>query len=150
VFLLDSEQVVLFGVERMGVAFEHQFLIKFLILKDKYSHYNMIFKYYIDDISWIHYKITLEYDFACFYLSKYLISPQNHIIMTTSEIGKQIKERRKVLRITQPDLAEMADISINTLYKIERGQANPTVEILNKIADILGMELKLEIKQPKL
>lgn len=70
--------------------------------------------------------------------------------MTTSEIGVQIKKRRKVLRITQPDLAEMADISINTLYKIERGQANPTVEILNKIADILGMELKLEVKQPKL
>jgi y4mF family transcriptional regulator len=70
--------------------------------------------------------------------------------MTASEIGVQIKERRKVLQITQPDLAEMADISINTLYKIERGQANPTIQILNKIADILGMELKLEVKQPKL
>lgn len=69
--------------------------------------------------------------------------------MTTQEIGKQIKERRKVLRIIQPDLAEMAGISINTLYKVERGQANPTVEILNKIAGILGMELKLEVKQPK-
>lgn len=79
-----------------------------------------------------------------------LILPQNHIIMTTQEIGKQIKERRKVLRIIQPDLAEMAGISINTLYKVERGQANPTVEILNKIAGILGMELKLEVKQPKL
>jgi transcriptional regulator with XRE-family HTH domain len=69
--------------------------------------------------------------------------------MTTPEIGKQIKERRKVLRITQPDLAEMAGISINTLYKIERGQANPTVDILNKVADILGMEIKLEVKQPR-
>ena len=35
-------------------------------------------------------------------------------------IGKQIKERRKVLQITQSDLAELAGISINTLYKIER------------------------------
>ncbi|MCG6189864.1 helix-turn-helix domain-containing protein [Maribellus maritimus] len=70
--------------------------------------------------------------------------------MTVSEIGVQIKERRKVLRITQPDLAEMAAISINTLYKIERGQANPTIQVLNKITDILGMELKLEVKQPKL
>ena len=70
--------------------------------------------------------------------------------MTISEFGEQIKYRRKVLRITQPDLAEMAGISINTLYKIERGQANPTVQILTKIADILGLELKLEVKQPKL
>jgi transcriptional regulator with XRE-family HTH domain len=70
--------------------------------------------------------------------------------MTASEIGEHIKERRKVLRISQPDLAEMAGISINTLYKIERGQANPTIGILNKVADILGMEIKLEVKQPKL
>ncbi len=70
--------------------------------------------------------------------------------MTSKEIGIQIKERRKVLRITQPDLAEMAEISLNTLYKIERGQANPTIQIMNKIAKILGMEIKIEVKQPQL
>lgn len=70
--------------------------------------------------------------------------------MSIPELGKQIKARRNVLRITQPDLSEMAGISINTLYKIERGQANPTIKVLNKIADILGMEIKLEIKQTKL
>ncbi len=70
--------------------------------------------------------------------------------MTSKEIGKQIKERRKVLRITQPDLAEMAGISINTLYKIERGQANPTIQMVNKIVKILGMEIKIEVKQPQL
>ena len=70
--------------------------------------------------------------------------------MTSKEIGNQIKERRKVLRITQPDLAEMAEISINTLYKIERGQANPTIQIMNKIAKILGMEIKIEVKKPQL
>lgn len=70
--------------------------------------------------------------------------------MSGKEIGKHIKERRNVLRITQSDLAEMADISINTLYKIERGQANPTIQMVNKIAEILGMEIKIEIKQPGL
>ncbi len=70
--------------------------------------------------------------------------------MTSKEIGKQIKIRRKVLRITQPDLAEMAGISINTLYKIERGQANPTIQIVNKIVEILVMEIKIEVKQPQL
>jgi len=70
--------------------------------------------------------------------------------MSNKEIGEQIKKRRRVLRITQPDLAEMAGISINTLYKIERGQANPTIQILNKIIEILGMEIKIEVKQPML
>lgn len=94
--------------------------------------------------------ITLYCDIFCFFIDKTVILPQNHIIMTNKEIGKQIKERRKVLRITQPDLVEMAGISINTLYKIERGQSNPTIQMLNKIAEILGMEIKIEVKQPQL
>lgn len=70
--------------------------------------------------------------------------------MLVSEIGNLIKERRDTLGITQPDLAEMAGISVNTLYKIETAQANPTVKVLNKIAEILGMELKMTIKSPGL
>ena len=62
-------------------------------------------------------------------------------------VGKSIKERRKILRVTQPQLAELAVVSINTLYKIERGQANPTLATLTKIANVLGMELCLQIKK---
>ncbi|WP_200974459.1 helix-turn-helix domain-containing protein [Echinicola sp. 20G] len=67
--------------------------------------------------------------------------------MTINEIGNSIRERRKMLDITQPDLAEMAQISINTLYKIERGEANPSVRILNKIANILGLEIFIAVKK---
>lgn len=70
--------------------------------------------------------------------------------MLISELGKAIKERRDTLGITQPDLAEMAGISVNTLYKIETAQGNPTVKVLNKIADILGLELSLTVKKPEL
>ena len=66
--------------------------------------------------------------------------------MLDNTIGEVIKNRRKVLGITQPHLAELAKMSTNTLYKIERGQANPTLDILNKLAEVLGMELKLEVK----
>ncbi len=65
------------------------------------------------------------------------------------ELGSAIKARRNALRITQPVLAEMAGVSVNTLYKIERGQANPSVGVLNRLADVLGMELRLEVKQLK-
>lgn len=67
--------------------------------------------------------------------------------MTIKEIGLYVKERRQVLGIIQPDLAEMAQVSINTLYKIERGEANPSVKVLNKLAEVLGMELSLSIKK---
>ncbi|MCU0471910.1 MAG: helix-turn-helix domain-containing protein [Bacteroidales bacterium] len=67
--------------------------------------------------------------------------------MLVKELGKAIKNRRKELRITQPHLAELANISTNTLYKLERGQGNPSLDVLNKLADVLGMELSLEVKK---
>jgi y4mF family transcriptional regulator len=71
--------------------------------------------------------------------------------MLVNSIGESIRNRRKELGITQPHLAELAKVSINTLYKLERGHGNPSLDILNKLAQILGMELKLEvnIKQGK-
>ena len=67
--------------------------------------------------------------------------------MLIRDIGTAIKKRRKALRITQPHLADLAGISVNSLYKIERGEANPTLELVKKIADVLGLEIKLEIKK---
>lgn len=67
--------------------------------------------------------------------------------MSFKNIGKSIKERRNMLRITQSHLAEMAGIHINTLYKIERGQANPTIDVLMKITKVLGLEINLEVKK---
>ncbi len=67
--------------------------------------------------------------------------------MLVRQFGETIKSRRKELRITQPHLAELAKVSTNTLYKLERGQGNPSLEVLNKLAEILGMELTLEIKK---
>ena len=67
--------------------------------------------------------------------------------MLVSVLGQIIKNRRKELRITQPHLAELANISTNTLYKLERGQGNPSLEVLNKLAEVLGMEFSLTVKK---
>lgn len=67
--------------------------------------------------------------------------------MLVEELGFYIKNRRNELKITQPHLAELANISTNTLYKIERGKGNPTLDVMIKIAEVLGMELKLEINK---
>lgn len=67
--------------------------------------------------------------------------------MLAKDIGAALKQRRKALKITQPHLAELAGISVNSLYKIERGEGNPTLDLLEKIADVLGLEIKLEAKK---
>jgi len=67
--------------------------------------------------------------------------------MLVRHLGETIKNRRKELGITQPHLAELAKVSTNTLYKLERGKGNPSLEVLNKLAEVLGMELTLEVKK---
>lgn len=61
-------------------------------------------------------------------------------------ISKIIKNRRQELKLTQAYLADLAEISTNTIFKIENGEANPTVAVLEKIAAVLGMEIQLAIK----
>jgi transcriptional regulator with XRE-family HTH domain len=63
------------------------------------------------------------------------------------DIGQIVKERRKQLGITQKHLAELAEVNYNTVYKIETGQVSPTIELLQKLTAVLGMELKLEVKK---
>lgn len=72
---------------------------------------------------------------------------QNHIKMLVAQIGETIRKRRKELSVTQPHLAELAGVNTNTLYKLERGQGNPSLEVLNKLAEVLGMELTLGVKR---
>ena len=67
--------------------------------------------------------------------------------MLASTLGKIVRNRRKELRVTQPHLAELAKLSKNTLYKLEKGQGNPSLDVINKLAEVLGMELKLEVKK---
>ena len=66
--------------------------------------------------------------------------------MLLESIGNSIKERRKELGITQPLLAEIADVSKNTIYKLERGTGNPSIRILDKLLEVLGLELKVVVK----
>jgi y4mF family transcriptional regulator len=65
--------------------------------------------------------------------------------MNLNTIGKKIQTRRKSRKIVQADLADIAGISPRTLRNIEKGIANPELETLLKICQVLGMEIKIEI-----
>jgi transcriptional regulator with XRE-family HTH domain len=67
--------------------------------------------------------------------------------MLVKQLGETIKARRKELKITQPHLAELAEINVNTLCKLERGQGNPSFKVFGKLAEVLGMEIKLGVKK---
>lgn len=64
------------------------------------------------------------------------------------DIVEVIKERRKVLGITQQDLAEMSNVSLATIKDIERGQGNPSLETICKVLDVLGLEMVFQVRKP--
>ncbi len=64
------------------------------------------------------------------------------------DIADQIKARRKVLSISQSDLAEMSGVSLATVKNIERGAGNPSYETVAKLLDVLGLEMIFKVRSP--
>lgn len=60
-------------------------------------------------------------------------------------LGMQIKERRKALKITQKELADLAGISINTVVAAERGQGDPKISTYLAICNVLGLILIVQL-----
>ena len=70
--------------------------------------------------------------------------------MHLEELVRTLKKRRAILGVTQEQLAELSGVGLRTLKSLESMKSNPTLETLTKLADVLGMEFRLEVKQPKL
>ena len=66
--------------------------------------------------------------------------------MNNQQIGKIIQERRDYLNLTQKDVAEMAGITFKSISEIELCIRNPSINTLNKVLDVLGLELSVQIK----
>lgn len=55
-----------------------------------------------------------------------------------------IIDARKKSNLTQKELAERTGIDQADISKLENGNANPTLAVLKRLADGMGMVLKLE------
>jgi transcriptional regulator with XRE-family HTH domain len=58
-------------------------------------------------------------------------------------MGQKLRARRKMFRLRQRDLAELAGVTLRGLTDLENGRGNPTINQLAKIAGVLGLELRL-------
>lgn len=66
--------------------------------------------------------------------------------MHYNEILQSIKNRREVLNVTQEALAELSGVGLRTLKQFESGKGNPTLHTLQKLTDVLGMEVCVQVK----
>ena len=59
----------------------------------------------------------------------------------------KIKERREMLKVTQELLAELSGVGLRTLKQLESGKGNPTLLTMQKLSDVLGLEMSLQVKK---
>ncbi len=62
------------------------------------------------------------------------------------QLVRIIKDRRDALQVSQETLAELSGVGLRTLKQFERGKGNPTLLTMNKILDVLGLEISIKIK----
>ena len=56
------------------------------------------------------------------------------------QLGERIRQKRKDSHLSQETFAEKAGISVNTVSRIEGGQAAMSVEIFAKLAEVLDTD----------
>ena len=56
-------------------------------------------------------------------------------------IGNNVKMLRNIRGLTQKELADIIDIAPATLWNIENGTRNPSLEMLYKLADALSVSV---------
>src|SRR5215467_10758148 len=56
--------------------------------------------------------------------------------------GRWLRQRRKALDLTQPELAEQVACSVTTLQKIEADERRPSKQITERLADVLAISLE--------
>lgn len=69
----------------------------------------------------------------------YMASEQEKI---QRQFGREIKEKREALNLTQADIADKAGVSVNYYARVERGEENPTLKKIQGIKKALGIKSK--------
>ena len=69
----------------------------------------------------------------------------SRLIRLKRGLAQSVKLRRKELGLSQEDLADLAEIDRTYASQIERGVANPSLEVLYRVARSLEIELPLLI-----
>lgn len=61
--------------------------------------------------------------------------------------GDLIKERRAILGLTQRELSDYTGLSVRIIKSVEAEAGNPSLSTLEKIADVLGLEIIIRVRR---
>lgn len=64
--------------------------------------------------------------------------------MSPVEMGEHIRRRRKLLQLTQQDVAELVGVNRRLVSEVERGSERVTLHHLLAICEVVGLDLSLQ------
>src|SRR5258708_584781 len=64
------------------------------------------------------------------------------VMSASGSFGSWLRQRRKALDLTQPELAGQVACSVTTLQKIEADERRPSKQITERLADVLAISLE--------
>lgn len=64
------------------------------------------------------------------------------------ELGERIRQRRKDSHLSQETFAEKAGISVNTVSRIEGGQTAMSIEIFQRLVEVLDADANMLLGRP--
>jgi len=67
----------------------------------------------------------------------------NHTVTDPSALGRRVRETRRALRLTQPDLALSAGVGVRFLVDIEKGKPTAQIGKIMQVLAALGIEMHL-------
>lgn len=62
---------------------------------------------------------------------------------TTKGLGERLKTAREKTGLTQAEVAEKANMTVNYYAMIERGEVNPSFEKMKSIAKVLKLKITI-------
>jgi transcriptional regulator with XRE-family HTH domain len=66
-------------------------------------------------------------------------------VKDSSDLAQQMRARRKNLRLTQQDLADLSGVSARAIFNLEKNSGAITSNNLLTLVRVLGLEIKLEV-----
>lgn len=67
----------------------------------------------------------------------------------TALLGEQLRQRRREMRLSQQELADLASVAVRSVHAAEHGKPTLRLDTLTDLCDALGLELRIVLRDPR-
>lgn len=71
-----------------------------------------------------------------------------HLTGAAAALGRAVRDRRKHLRMTQAEVAELAPCGLRTITALEAGKSTARLDVVLAVLAVLGLRLRVERGRP--